>query len=134
MKIEKSFKRAIPGLAAAAALAMGLPVAYAGDAAGAGDFKFALSGYVRGWVSVNLENQGEFRPNVGLHNGVGCGVNDGSGTNSAGNVCTGQYGANSLANGQLSGPGVRLAGFAFGIAFGIAAGRPAGPRGSPGVR
>jgi hypothetical protein len=74
MKIEKSFKRAIPGLAAAAALAMGLPVAYAGDAAGAGDFKFALSGYARGWVSINLENQGEFRPNNGLHNGVGCPV------------------------------------------------------------
>jgi hypothetical protein len=104
MKIEKSFKRAIPGLAVAAALAMGLPAAYAGDAAGAGDFKFALSGYARGWVSINLENQGEFRPNVGLHNGVGC-PTSGSGTNSAGNVCTGQYAANSLANGQLSGPG-----------------------------
>jgi hypothetical protein len=100
MKIEKSFKRAIPGLAVAAALAMGLPAAYAADAAGAGDFKFGLSGYVRGWVSVNLENQGEFRPNLGLHNGVGC-PTSGAGTNAAGNVCTGQYGANSLANGQL---------------------------------
>ena len=101
MKIEKSFKRAIPGLAAAAALAMGLPVAHAADAAGAGDFKFGLSGYVRGWVSVNLENQGEFKPNLGLHNGVGC-PTDGSGTNAAGNVCTGQYPANLLANQALA--------------------------------
>lgn len=62
MKIEKSFKRAVPGLAIAAALAMGMPVAHAGDdAAGAGDFKFALSGYVRGWVSLNLENQPELK-------------------------------------------------------------------------
>ena len=57
MKIEKSFKRAIPGLAVAAALAMGLPAAYAADAAGAGDFKFGLSGYVRGWVSVTTEQK-----------------------------------------------------------------------------
>ena len=62
MKIEKSFKRAVPGLAIAAALAMGLPAAHAGeDAAGAGDFKFALSGYARAWVSFNLENQPELR-------------------------------------------------------------------------
>jgi len=102
MRIEKSFKRAIPGLAVAAALAMGLPAAYAGDAEGAGDFKFALSGYARAWVSINLENQGEFRPNLGLHNGVGCPAS-GSGTNAAGNVCTGQYGTNSLAGGYLNG-------------------------------
>ncbi len=62
MKIEKSFKRAVPGFAIAAALAMGLPVAHAGeDAAGAGDFKFALSGYARAWVSFNLENQPELQ-------------------------------------------------------------------------
>jgi hypothetical protein len=61
MKIEKSFKRAVPGLAVAAALAMGLPVAHAGDADGKGDFKFALSGYARAWVSLNLENQPELR-------------------------------------------------------------------------
>lgn len=97
MKIEKSFKRAIPGLAAAAALAMGLPAAYAADAPGAGDFKFGLSGYARAWVSINLENQGEFKPNLGLHNGVGC-PTSGAGTNAAGNVCTGQYPANLLAN------------------------------------
>jgi len=62
MKIEKSFKRAVPGLAIAAALAMGMPAAHAGgDADGAGDFKFALSGYVRAWVSLNLENQPELK-------------------------------------------------------------------------
>jgi len=62
MKIEKSFKRAVPGLAIAAALAMGMPAAHAGDdAAGAGDFKFALSGYARAWVSLNLENQPELK-------------------------------------------------------------------------
>lgn len=104
MKIEKSFKRAIPGLAVAAALAMGLPAAHAADAAGAGDFKFGLSGYVRGWVSINLENQGEFRPNVGLHNGVGC-PTSGAGNNSAGNVCSSTYPANAFANGALSAGG-----------------------------
>lgn len=98
MKIEKSFKRAIPGLAAAAALAMGLPVAHAADAAGAGDFKFGLSGYVRGWVSINLENQGEFRPNNGLHNGVGCPVGATTGGTGGGGACSGPYAANSLAN------------------------------------
>jgi len=61
MRKVKSFKRAIPGLAAAAALAMGLPVASAGELGGAGDFKFAVSGYLRAWVSLNLENQPEFR-------------------------------------------------------------------------
>jgi hypothetical protein len=62
MKIEKSFKRAVPGLAIAAALAMGMPAAHAGgDADGAGDFKFALSGYARAWVSLNLENQPELK-------------------------------------------------------------------------
>jgi len=99
MKIEKSFKRAIPGLAAAAALAMGLPAAYAADAPGAGDFKFGLSGYVRGWVSVNLENQGEFRPNAGLHNGVGCAVGDNdptTGTKPGGGRCGGPYNPGSL--------------------------------------
>jgi len=97
MKIEKSFKRAIPGLAVAAALAMGLPAAHAGDAEGAGDFKFALSGYARAWVSINLENQGEFRPNKGLHNGVGC---TSTTTNAAaGGACSGPYGSSVAGNG-----------------------------------
>lgn len=98
MKIEKSFKRAIPGLAVAAALAMGLPAAHAGDAEGAGDFKFALSGYARAWVSINLENQGEFRPNNGLHNGVGCSTAT-TGTNSAGGACSGPYPSSMLGGG-----------------------------------
>jgi len=72
MKIEKSFKRAVPGLAVAAALAMGLPVAHAGDADGKGDFKFALSGYARAWVSINLENQPELQAkNQGTAGGTG---------------------------------------------------------------
>ena len=98
MKIEKSFKRAIPGLAVAAALAMGLPAAHAGDAEGAGDFKFALSGYARAWVSINLENQGEFRPNNGLHNGVGCSTAT-TGTNSVGGACGGPYPSSALGGG-----------------------------------
>lgn len=98
MKIEKSFKRASPGFAVAAALAMGLPAAYAADAAGAGDFKFALSGYARGWVSINLENQSEFKPNNGLHNGVGCPVGATTGGTGGGGACSGPYAANSLAN------------------------------------
>jgi len=101
MRIEKSFKRAIPGLAVAAALAMGLPAAHAGDAEGAGDFKFALSGYARAWVSINLENQGEFRPNNGLHNGVGC---TSTTTNAAaGGACAGPYPSSAFGNGALNG-------------------------------
>jgi hypothetical protein len=96
MKIEKSFKRAIPGLAAAAALAMGLPAANAADAAGAGDFKFGLSGYARAWVSINLENQGEFKPNNGLHNGVGCAPGATTGGTGGGGACSGPYGAGFL--------------------------------------
>lgn len=65
MKRDKCFKRAIPSLAVAAALgAMGLPAAHAeegGTLAGAGDFKFALSGYARAWVSMNLEDTQELR-------------------------------------------------------------------------
>ncbi len=72
MKIEKSFKRAVPGLAVAAALAMGLPAAHAGDdVAGAGDFKFALSGYARAWVSLNLENQPELQAKNQVNQGHG---------------------------------------------------------------
>ena len=41
---------------------MALPVAVnAQELAGAGDFKFALSGYARAWVSMNLENTQELR-------------------------------------------------------------------------
>ena len=64
MKRYRSFKRAVPGLAAAAALGvLGLPAAYSaeGDAPGKGDFNFALSGYARAWVSVNMQNQPELR-------------------------------------------------------------------------
>lgn len=60
MKKFNSLKRVLPGLAITAALGAGaMPSAYASEADGAGDFKFALSGYVRGWVSLNLENQAE---------------------------------------------------------------------------
>lgn len=59
------FKRALPSLAVSMALgAMALPAVQAaegGALAGAGDFNYAISGYVRGWVSMNLENQDELR-------------------------------------------------------------------------
>jgi len=67
MKRDKCFKRAIPSLAVAAALgAMGLPAAQGAEEggaslAGSGDFKFALSGYARAWVSMNLEDTQELR-------------------------------------------------------------------------
>lgn len=63
MKRDKCFKRAVPSLAVASALTMmALPVAVnAQELAGAGDFKFALSGYARAWVSMNLENTQELR-------------------------------------------------------------------------
>lgn len=79
MKRDKCFKRAIPSLAVAAALgAMGLPAAHSaeegGSVAGAGDFKFALSGYARAWVSMNLEDTEELRAlprNKGKASGAG---------------------------------------------------------------
>ena len=63
MKRDKCFKRAVSSLAVASALTvMALPVAVAAEeAAAASDFKFALSGYARGWVSMNLENTQELR-------------------------------------------------------------------------
>ena len=62
MKKLDRFKRTLPSLAASVALgAMALSSAQAQeDAAGAGDFNYALSGYVRGWLSMNLENQEEY--------------------------------------------------------------------------
>jgi len=80
MKRDKCFKRAIPSLAVAAALgAMGLPAAHSAEeggaaVAGAGDFKFALSGYARAWVSMNLEDTEELRAlprNKGKASGAG---------------------------------------------------------------
>lgn len=61
-------KRAVSGnrvavLAAAVAAAAWSPVqaAEGGGSWGADDFSFNLSGYARGWVSVNLENQPELK-------------------------------------------------------------------------
>ncbi len=62
MKRDKCFKRAIPSLAVASAMGMlAVPAAHAQDAAGASDFKFALSGYARAWASFNLENVDELK-------------------------------------------------------------------------
>ena len=63
MKKLVKFKRALPSVAVSAALSvMALSSAHAQeDAAGAGDFNYSLSGYVRGWLSMNLENQDELR-------------------------------------------------------------------------
>jgi len=62
MKRDKQFKRTLCGFAAMAALgAVGLPNAYAADAQDDGGFQFALSGYARGWLSMNLENQPELK-------------------------------------------------------------------------
>ena len=64
MKRNKRFKR-IPGIALAAALGgMATSTAHAATEeaksnAGDGDYSFALSGYARGWVSMNLQNQPE---------------------------------------------------------------------------
>ncbi|MFM9916462.1 MAG: DUF1302 family protein [Rhizobacter sp.] len=79
MKRDKCFKRAIPSLAVAAALGvMGLPAAHSAEegapVAAAGDFKFALSGYARAWVSMNLEDTDELRAlpkNKGKRDGAG---------------------------------------------------------------
>ena len=61
MKRYKGLKRVLPSLAAATALgALAIPSAYA-ELEGAGDFNYAVSGYLRGWLSLNLENQAELR-------------------------------------------------------------------------
>ena len=69
MKKLDRFKRTLPSLAASVALgAMALSSAQAQeDAAGAGDFNYALSGYVRGWLSMNLENQEEYKKGFGAN-------------------------------------------------------------------
>ena len=64
MRRSKIFRRTGPGLAVAAVLAgMGMPVANAagleGTWMGRDDFTWALSGYVRAWASMNLEDQPE---------------------------------------------------------------------------
>lgn len=63
MKKLDRFKRVLPSLAVSAALGV---VAHTSaqaqeDAAGAGDFNYAVSGYLRGWLSMNLENQEEYK-------------------------------------------------------------------------
>lgn len=64
MRRSKIFRQTGPGLAVAAVLAgMGMPVANAGGLEGTwmgrDDFTWALSGYVRAWASMNLEDQPE---------------------------------------------------------------------------
>lgn len=75
MKKDKCFKRAIPSLAVASALGMmALPSVHAADMEAAGDFKYALSGYARAWISMNLEDTQELRAlpkNNGKSNGAG---------------------------------------------------------------
>jgi hypothetical protein len=69
MKKLDKFKRALPSVAVSTALSvMALSSAHAAeDAAGAGDFNYALSGYVRGWLSMNLENQEEYKQGFGAN-------------------------------------------------------------------
>ena len=69
MKKLDMFKRALPSLAVSTALGvMALSSAHAAeDAAGAGDFNYAVSGYVRGWLSMNLENQEEYKKGFGAN-------------------------------------------------------------------
>ncbi|MCW0217672.1 MAG: hypothetical protein OJI67_05045, partial [Prosthecobacter sp.] len=64
MRRSKIFRQTGPGLAVAAVLAgLGMPVANAagleGTWMGRDDFTWALSGYVRAWASMNLEDQPE---------------------------------------------------------------------------
>jgi len=61
MKRDKQFRKSLCGLAALAALGGGGSAAMAAEAeaGGSGDFSFALSGYARGWASMNLEDQPE---------------------------------------------------------------------------
>jgi len=66
MKIDKCFKRSLSGIAVAAALnTMGFSIAHSAEEAaalpGSGDFKFALSGYARAWLSMNLNDTPELR-------------------------------------------------------------------------
>ncbi len=63
MKKLDKFKRTLPSLAVSLALgAMALSSARAEEAIpAAGDFNYAVSGYLRGWVSMNLENQSELK-------------------------------------------------------------------------
>ena len=83
MKKLDMFKRALPSLAVSTALGvMALSSAHAAEeaaAAGAGDFSYAVSGYVRGWISMNLENQAEYKA---ANNGPGGVVAPGFGPNS----------------------------------------------------
>lgn len=69
MKKLDRFKRVLPGIAMSAALGvMAHSSAQAAEnAAGAGDFTYALSGYVRGWLSMNLENQEEYKQGFGAN-------------------------------------------------------------------
>lgn len=69
MKKLDRFKRALPSVAVSAALSvMALSSAHAAEAAaGAGDFNYAISGYVRGWLSMNLENQEEYKQAFGAN-------------------------------------------------------------------
>lgn len=82
MKKLDKFKRALPSVAVSTALSvMALSSAHAAeDAAGAGDFNYAVSGYVRGWLSMNLENQEEYKNNGAFGSNSGAGIN-GFGTN-----------------------------------------------------
>ena len=65
MRRSRIFRRTAPGLAVAAALAvMGMPVAHGAEGSAnwlGSDIDFTLSGYARGWVSMNLENQPELK-------------------------------------------------------------------------
>lgn len=71
MKKLNKFKRTLPSLAVSVALgAMTLSSAHAAEEAlpASGDFNYAVSGYVRGWVSMNLENQSELKSKNQLPN------------------------------------------------------------------
>jgi hypothetical protein len=66
MKRDKRFRRTVCGLAAVASLGTAGTAALAADEGGKGESggngnSFNLSGYVRGWVSMNLENQPELK-------------------------------------------------------------------------
>ena len=69
MKKLDKFKQALPSLAVSVAIgAMTMSSARAAEeaaAAGAGDFSYAVSGYLRGWLSMNLENQAEYKAGFG---------------------------------------------------------------------
>jgi len=69
MKKLDRFKRVLPGIAMSAALGvMAHSSAQAAEnVAGAGDFNYAISGYVRGWLSMNLENQEEYKQAFGAN-------------------------------------------------------------------